>query len=236
MPAPLLQGRAFVAGDVTASGATAAHADAILRHVPTAAALRPDLVVRDGRPPASRVVNEWIAASGAEEHVVSIARSDPTRTAHVRHDHIEVAVDPSYAAAWARADRLAEHAIADALAGIDAVTEPAVARAFVSSLPPGTSAVVASSMPIRDVEWYAPRRNDIKICANRGANGIDGTIATAIGVALATGGPTAALMGDIAFLHDSTALVGLNTAWHRPDDRRDRQRRGWHLLVPPAGC
>ncbi len=64
-------------------------------------------------------------------------------------------------------------------------------------------------MPIRDVEAYAPMRADITVHANRGANGIDGTVASAIGVAVATGAPTAALVGDIAFLHDSTALIGV---------------------------
>ena len=69
--------------------------------------------------------------------------------------------------------------------------------------------VVASSMPVRDLEWYATPRSDVRVHANRGANGIDGTISTAIGVAVASGHPTAVLLGDIAFLHDSTALVGI---------------------------
>jgi 2-succinyl-5-enolpyruvyl-6-hydroxy-3-cyclohexene-1-carboxylate synthase len=69
--------------------------------------------------------------------------------------------------------------------------------------------VVASSMPMRDLEWYATPRTDVRVHANRGANGIDGTISTAIGVAVASGHPTAVLLGDIAFLHDSTALVGI---------------------------
>jgi 2-succinyl-5-enolpyruvyl-6-hydroxy-3-cyclohexene-1-carboxylate synthase len=71
--------------------------------------------------------------------------------------------------------------------------------------------VVASSMPIRDVEWYVPDTDPTRVVANRGANGIDGTVATAIGVALATAatGPTFVLVGDVAFLHDSSSLVGL---------------------------
>jgi 2-succinyl-5-enolpyruvyl-6-hydroxy-3-cyclohexene-1-carboxylate synthase len=76
-------------------------------------------------------------------------------------------------------------------------------------MPASSELVVASSMPVRDVEWYAVPRDDVRVHANRGANGIDGTISTAIGVALASERPTAVLLGDIAFLHDSTALVGL---------------------------
>jgi 2-succinyl-5-enolpyruvyl-6-hydroxy-3-cyclohexene-1-carboxylate synthase len=82
-----------------------------------------------------------------------------------------------------------------------------VARDVVRSLPPGAQLVLASSMPVRDVEWFAPRRSDITVHANRGANGIDGTISTSVGVALASAAPTVALVGDIAFLHDSNALI-----------------------------
>jgi 2-succinyl-5-enolpyruvyl-6-hydroxy-3-cyclohexene-1-carboxylate synthase len=76
-------------------------------------------------------------------------------------------------------------------------------------MPPGAHLVVASSMPVRDLEWYAEPRADLTVHANRGANGIDGVLSTAVGVALATGAPTACLIGDVAFLHDSNALLGL---------------------------
>jgi 2-succinyl-5-enolpyruvyl-6-hydroxy-3-cyclohexene-1-carboxylate synthase len=62
-------------------------------------------------------------------------------------------------------------------------------------------------MPIRDVETFAPARDDApRVLANRGANGIDGTIATALGVA-ASGAPTAVLLGDVATAHDLGALA-----------------------------
>jgi len=77
--------------------------------------------------------------------------------------------------------------------------------------PPGSTVVVSSSMPVRDLEWFAaPRSDPPRVLANRGANGIDGVTSTTLGVTAAaagTGGPVVGLLGDLAFLHDSTALV-----------------------------
>ena len=64
-------------------------------------------------------------------------------------------------------------------------------------------------MPIRALEWFGPARDDVRVLANRGANGIDGVVATAIGVAAATNAPVGVLIGDVALLHDSSALVAL---------------------------
>jgi 2-succinyl-5-enolpyruvyl-6-hydroxy-3-cyclohexene-1-carboxylate synthase len=64
-------------------------------------------------------------------------------------------------------------------------------------------------MPIRDVEWYAGSCERVRVLANRGVNGIDGVVSTAVGVAIATSFTTGLLIGDIAFLHDTNGLLGL---------------------------
>jgi 2-succinyl-5-enolpyruvyl-6-hydroxy-3-cyclohexene-1-carboxylate synthase len=185
------------------------HADALLRVPALAEALRPDLVVRVGPPPASRVVNEWLAASGAVE-VCDEAGWNPYGTVGaVGVVESLPPPEPDWTERWLDLDAAADDAIAKVLAAAPGPTEPGTARDLLASLPSGAHLVVASSMPVRDLEWYATPRPDVAVHANRGANGIDGTISTAIGVALATGAPTAVLLGDVAFLHDVGALVGL---------------------------
>jgi 2-succinyl-5-enolpyruvyl-6-hydroxy-3-cyclohexene-1-carboxylate synthase len=111
-------------------------------------------------------------------------------------------------ARWRHAADKAERAIDDVLGGQRALTEPAIARTVAGALPEAAELVVASSMPVRDLEWYGGPT--ARAHANRGANGIDGVVSTALGVALG-GAPSVALVGDIAFVHDSGALTALRT-------------------------
>ena len=200
--------------------------DAILRHAGTAAVLRPDVVLHLGSLPASRVLWEWSIASGAT--VVAVDRHgrwfDPARrAAHVLHADPTAAAsalvqllggrpaEPAWAEAWSSAEALAQGAIAATLDAHIDITEPGVARTLIATLPDEATLVVSSSMPVRDVEWFGAPRTGVTILANRGANGIDGVLSTAVGVALAAGDgrPTVAFVGDVAFLHDSNALIGV---------------------------
>jgi 2-succinyl-5-enolpyruvyl-6-hydroxy-3-cyclohexene-1-carboxylate synthase len=197
------------------------HLDAILRSPRAADGLRPEAILRVGAPGASRVVNEWLAASGADEAVVgSPGWSDPAATAATVIDGPPTAVlaalgsavagaaPDAWLARWVAASDAAATAVAAALAREATPNEPAIARDVVAALPDGARLVVASSMPIRDVERYAVPRNGVAVLANRGANGIDGTVSTAVGVAVGSATPAALLIGDIAFLHDSNGLLG----------------------------
>ena len=88
------------------------------------------------------------------------------------------------------------------------LSEPLVARSVHRyAAETGATLVVAASMPIRDLEWYAEAQQlPPRVLANRGANGIDGVVSTALGVA-ASGARTVALLGDLTFLHDQGGLL-----------------------------
>jgi len=80
---------------------------------------------------------------------------------------------------------------------------------LVDAVPAGGTVVVSSSMPIRAVEWWGLPRDALAVVANRGVNGIDGVLSTALGFATSgNAGPVTALLGDLAFLYDAGALLG----------------------------
>ncbi|HUF97296.1 MAG TPA: 2-succinyl-5-enolpyruvyl-6-hydroxy-3-cyclohexene-1-carboxylic-acid synthase [Ilumatobacter sp.] len=185
--------------------------ESLLRHAEFARAHAPEIVVRIGRPPASKTLSQWIVSSGAPVlQVGGPGVVDPDRNV-VKYcamgdlATLNGAPATPWLARWRHANTQAER-VFDELAA-DQLTEPAVARVVSAAVPAGGCLVVSSSMPVRDVEWFGGAPADAH--ANRGANGIDGVLSTAVGIALATGQPAVVLIGDVAFLHDSNALVGL---------------------------
>ena len=197
-------------------------ADVLLRHDGFAAAHRPEFVLRLGALHSSRVLGEWLARSGAvqvgidrhglvpdPDHVLSWSR--PADPAEVCRQLAGARTEPApaeWTRAWADAEATARRTLDEALGAGGVATEPTTALDALAAVPADGVLVVSSSMPVRDLEWFAPARDDVRVVANRGANGIDGVTSTAVGVAL-TWTPTVLLTGDVAFLHDTNALIGL---------------------------
>lgn len=185
--------------------------DALLRHQAFADAHAPEVIVRVGRAPASKVLSQWTLRTAAPVlQVGGPGVVDPERNvvACCTFDDLaglRGAAGTPWLARWRHADERAERAITEVIAETG-LTEPAAARTVATSLADDVDLVVASSMPVRDLEWYGGHR--ARAHANRGANGIDGVMSTALGRAL-TGRPTAVLLGDIAFVHDANALVAV---------------------------
>jgi 2-succinyl-5-enolpyruvyl-6-hydroxy-3-cyclohexene-1-carboxylate synthase len=110
-------------------------------------------------------------------------------------------------ASWRAADERAAGAIGGVLAGHE-LSEPRVAAELGALLAPETTLFVASSMPVRDIETFWPVREDPpRVLCNRGANGIDGTVSAAFGVAAHADGPVVLLIGDVALAHDLGGLL-----------------------------
>jgi 2-succinyl-5-enolpyruvyl-6-hydroxy-3-cyclohexene-1-carboxylate synthase len=213
-------------------------ADGILRSSAFTGRFVPEVVLRLGAPWVSKVVNEWLAdlgRAGSPQFVVDpwwrwldpdrlatvVVRADPTALSRAVIERVgRRDPDPAWSEGWRAAEAAAQSALTALLEsdpgnGGDsgALTEPALsesalARRLYRALPSDATMVVSSSMPVRDVEAFAPPRSSPPfVVANRGANGIDGVVSTSLGVALGGSRPTVALVGDLAFLHDCSALV-----------------------------
>lgn len=189
-------------------------ADALLRHDVFAADHAPEVVVRVGRPASSKVLAQWGARSDAlVVQVGGPGRIDPEHNVTAVCDIASLlaaspagATGTTWAARWQHAERRAAEAIERELASSAVLTEPGVARCVADNLPQRAVLTVASSMPVRDLEWFGGVNASAH--SNRGANGIDGVTSTALGRALA-GVTSVVLIGDLAFVHDANALVAL---------------------------
>lgn len=176
--------------------------------------VRPQVVIRSGGMPASKVLGQWLDGCDHDEIVIAPPGwwPDPAHRAAVFLDAVPaVPEDHQRVEEWAEVWQVAADAVGDAIDAelADApLSEPAVARHLTRTLPPGAVLVTSSSMPVRDVEWFGVPRADLRVLANRGANGIDGVVSTAVGAAL-VGAKTTLLIGDVAFLHDVNGLLGL---------------------------
>jgi 2-succinyl-5-enolpyruvyl-6-hydroxy-3-cyclohexene-1-carboxylate synthase len=194
-------------------GAAVAHYDLLLRDRAFAAERRPQFVFRLGDLPTSKPLRAWLAGLTDAAQIALDPHGtwhDPDGVVGMRiHSGLpqpeRVDVEPGWLDGWREPDARAARAIETKLG--DELSEPLVARRLGEWLDPGTTLFVASSMPIRDLESFVGVRDELpRMLSNRGANGIDGTVSSAFGVA-ATGAPTVLLTGDVALAHDIGGLV-----------------------------
>jgi 2-succinyl-5-enolpyruvyl-6-hydroxy-3-cyclohexene-1-carboxylate synthase len=187
-----------------------------------------------GRPTLSRPVTRLLSRADVELVLVpgqgpapTMGRRDARLVDHVTPDWVGEAApraDPDdWLLRWLDADARAQKVVAEILAtevSRAGLNGPVIARAMAAALPRGALLVVGSSASARDLDLAEPwddRLPDLGtsgssagrrlVLGNRGAAGIDGTVSTAVGAALAHGGAAFALLGDLTFLHDSTGLV-----------------------------
>jgi 2-succinyl-5-enolpyruvyl-6-hydroxy-3-cyclohexene-1-carboxylate synthase len=193
--------------------------EALLRVEAFAGAHAPDLVVRVGAPLTSKVANAWLDVVPTVLVDPDDVWLDPQHSAreHVRADagsllaalarELGAPTSRSWSADWLDAEQRARHAV-DHVIDDDRACEGRIARDVAAAVPDGGALVVASSLPVRALEWCMAPRTGLAVFANRGANGIDGFVSTAFGIAGSYGGPVVALCGDLCLLHDTNGLLG----------------------------
>ena len=209
--------------------------DALLRVPSFTATHAPDLVIRFGGTPVSKPLIGLFDRDDLDQIVVddggwiepsvrpaTFVHSDPVVAAEALADELgqtlgDVAGDgagrdrPQRADAWLTewldAGRAADAALAEWLAAVDGPFEGSPFDALAAA-PDGTIVFAGNSMPVRDLDAFLPGSDRrLRTMANRGANGIDGVVSTALGVAAAGVGPVVLVVGDLSFLHDLNALV-----------------------------
>ena len=195
-----------------------AHYDALLRAPAWAAAHRPELVLRIGDTPTSKSLRTllsetrqvlvdpyagWHEPTRAAERVLV---ADPDALCREVGATLQRMPPPNrdWLDSWLGADAL----VPPALTAQPDPFEPKVYAALAEALPDDALVWVSSSMPIRDVETFFPStKKPIHFLSNRGANGIDGVVSSALGAAAASDGHAYLLIGELALLHDVGALL-----------------------------
>lgn len=173
-----------------------------------------------GHPTLSRPVTRLLSRPDVE--VIAVASDDadwpdPGHRVRLVTPALRLdAGDPGWLAAWQDADAAASERVDGVLADAG-LTGWSLARAVWDACS-GRPLVLGASQLIRDADLVPITDRPPTVYANRGLAGIDGTVSTAVGVALALGGPALALMGDLTFLHDSNGLA-IGPGEPRPDLR-----------------
>lgn len=180
---------------------------------------RVERVVVFGHPTLSRPVQRLLGRPDVEVWMVSEYADwvDPQVSARAVVSGVRLAgTGEEWLEEWRTADRALSAELAELLA--DDWSGPVVAATLWPRLRAEDVLVLGSSNPIRDVD-LAPVGAEAPLCfSNRGLAGIDGTVSTAVGIALASGRPTHLLLGDLTFLHDANGLV-IGPEEPRPDLR-----------------
>ncbi len=195
-----------------------AHYDVLLRIEEFAERERPEVAVRVGDMPTSKPLRAWLADASQVVIDPQAVWHEPTRRADLV---LRAPAAPALDALrgepapgdWLEGWRTSDTIVAQSLAGSPALFEPKILAELEPELPDEAIVWVSSSMPIRDVEALFPQSGkELRFLANRGANGIDGVVSSALGAALATGLPTWLLTGELALLHDIGGLMAARRA------------------------
>jgi 2-succinyl-5-enolpyruvyl-6-hydroxy-3-cyclohexene-1-carboxylate synthase len=193
--------------------------DLILRNATLAAKLTPEIVIRIGEMPTSKQLRTWLATTQPAQWIVDAGERnlDPLhgKTIHLslRVEHLAAMLGDDmgpvspYLELWQWAEMQTRAAVDQFMHETTTLFEGKIAWILSQGLPPETPIFICSSTPVRDVEFFWRSSNlRIQPFFNRGANGIDGSLSTALGVAHRQI-PAVMLTGDLTLLHDTNGFL-----------------------------
>ncbi|WP_227396546.1 2-succinyl-5-enolpyruvyl-6-hydroxy-3-cyclohexene-1-carboxylic-acid synthase [Jeotgalibacillus aurantiacus] len=193
--------------------------DAFLKDGSVKETLNPDLIIRVGGMPVSKALSQylqgcnaehWLFDEGAEwrdpiSAATSYIESSIQRFSDVA-ERLTKQPNGDWLKVWQELNRAAERVISQYV--LEQKDEGAAVGTLLKALPAGSHLVAGNSMPIRDVDTFWTRdTKDIHLWANRGANGIDGVVSTALGIAAVKDEPVYLLIGDLSMFHDLNGLL-----------------------------
>jgi 2-succinyl-5-enolpyruvyl-6-hydroxy-3-cyclohexene-1-carboxylate synthase len=193
----------------------------ILSKSERASQLQPKVIIQIGELPTSKQLRNWLSQTQASRYIITNAPEnfDPlhSKTIHLRTSlttftkEIVVNADDksfsNYLQTWCELETKTQTEILDKMKPLEQLYEGKAAWLISQHLPPQTPIFLANSMTVRNAEFFwQPNNSQIIPYFNRGANGIDGTLSTALGIAYCDR-PTVMLTGDLALLHDTNGFL-----------------------------
>jgi 2-succinyl-5-enolpyruvyl-6-hydroxy-3-cyclohexene-1-carboxylate synthase len=202
--------------------------DAFLRDQAFVEQAAPDVIIRFGMPPTSKSLTQYLSKYATARQILVDGGGgwlDPSLTAS-EILHVESMmlceglvnqlgalrrlseIDNSWLNHWIKTDLTTRAAMSRTIDSFTTMFEGRVYTEIGSLLPDNTIVYVSSSMPVRDLDTFFPiSTRIIRILSNRGANGIDGVVSSAMGTAASHSDPTVLIIGDLAMYHDMNGLL-----------------------------
>lgn len=190
--------------------------DSILRNADFKQKLAPEFVILVGEMPTSKELRTWLQQTQPQLLIIDKSSRNldslHLRTSHLRVDICELTEFPTlptttYLEDWHHIETKTRASLDKTFEQTSELLECKAAWLLSQILPPKTPLFIANSMPVRDIEFFwKPNNLEIKTFVNRGANGIDGTLSTALGVAHRNQS-SVMLTGDLALLHDTNGFL-----------------------------
>lgn len=173
--------------------------------------LRPKQAIVTGRPTLHRPVSKLLADPAVRVYALTTGPRWPDVSGNVMATGTRAEVtgtpDPAWLSNCREISDEADAAVRDALNTCPTTTGLQVAALVAAARRPGDLVLLGASNPVRDVALVSEPMEGVRTISNRGVAGIDGTVSTAVGAAIAHGGRTIALFGDLTFLHDASGLL-----------------------------